>query len=198
LSVGESVLNRGSLSHLFAPASEAEPRNIQPQLASLEVAPEAAAELDELEAIDTTVEERCNTECSSRPLFAIFSRDMTMLVGNYSMGKTRSTLCHKFSPACSTTVAPRNVTWSLIPQTNECETDLPHFLDFVTRITSSTACDVKWIVSSRNKRDLEQRLCSNGSKAILSLELNAQHVARASSGYIEHNVSEFMTSRSAT
>ncbi|KAK4039725.1 hypothetical protein C8A01DRAFT_36262 [Parachaetomium inaequale] len=41
----------------FAPSSQACPRNVQPELASLVIAPEMAAQLDELEAVDTVVEE---------------------------------------------------------------------------------------------------------------------------------------------
>ncbi|KAJ3454768.1 hypothetical protein MRS44_013368 [Fusarium solani] len=63
----------------------------------------------------------------------------------------------------------------VIDALDECETGLQQLLKLVVENTS--ACRVKWIVSSRNKRDIEQQLKPSDSQTGLSLELkaNAQH-----------------------
>jgi hypothetical protein len=55
---------------------------------------------------------------------------------------------------------------------DECVTDLPQLLDFFVK-QSSASPRVKWIVSSRNWANIEERLETAERKATLSLELNA-------------------------
>jgi hypothetical protein len=83
-----------------------------------------------------------------------------------------------------------NSTYLIIDALDECVADLPRLLDFVQK--SSASPRVKWIVSSRNKIDIEQRLRLEGSGTRLSLELkeNAEQVAHAVGVYIDHCVSE--------
>ena len=45
----------------------------------------------------------------------------------------------------------------IIDALDECETGLPQLLDFIIKNTS-TSCHVKWLVSSRNRHDIEERL----------------------------------------
>jgi len=49
---------------------------------------------------------------------------------------------------------------------------------------------VKWLVSSRNRQDIEGRLGIKASPVALSLELNAESVSRAVKVYIDHKVSQ--------
>lgn len=64
-------------------------------------------------------------------------------------------------------------------------TDLSKILDLVIQ-KSSMPSHVKWIVSSRNWPEIEERLETTGQK--LCLELNAEFISIAVSKYIEHKV----------
>ncbi|VUC22546.1 unnamed protein product [Clonostachys rosea] len=78
----------------------------------------------------------------------------------------------------------------VIDALDECQDDLPKLLDLINN--NSTNGSVKWILSSRNKLDIEQRLHTLDGKTWLSLELreNAESVSRAVNAYIEHQVTE--------
>ncbi|KAF2469396.1 uncharacterized protein BDR25DRAFT_334966 [Lindgomyces ingoldianus] len=80
-----------------------------------------------------------------------------------------------------------NSLYLIVDALDECVTDLPKLLDFIS-LTSSTSSRVKWIVSSRNEAHIEQRLRLNDSGTRLSLELkeNAAQVSRAVDAYINH------------
>jgi hypothetical protein len=62
-----------------------------------------------------------------------------------------------------------NSTYLIIDALDECEKDLPVLLDFI--VQNSALTRVKWIVSSRNVSDIEQRLRLDRSQARLSLEI---------------------------
>ena len=79
-------------------------------------------------------------------------------------------------------------TYLIIDALDECVTDLPKFLDFIIR--HSSASRVKWIVSSRNWPEIEERLEKAGSKVRLSLELNPTSVSKAVEFFIEQRVSQ--------
>lgn len=83
--------------------------------------------------------------------------------------------------------------YMVIDALDECETGLSQLLDFVVHNASSTSSDIKWIVSSRNRHDIEQRLGADNSRKMLSLELNAQHVDRAINVYIKYKVSQLVS-----
>ncbi|KAK4139205.1 uncharacterized protein C8A04DRAFT_33317, partial [Dichotomopilus funicola] len=78
-------------------------------------------------------------------------------------------------------------TYFLIDALDECVTDLPQLLDLIAQ-KSSGSPRVKWIVSSRNWPEIEERLETATEKARLSLELNAQSVTTAVNAYIGHKV----------
>ena len=82
-----------------------------------------------------------------------------------------------------------NTTYLIIDALDECVTDLPKLLNFVVK-QSSASSHVKWIVSSRNWPDIEERLERAGHKVRLSLELNAESVSKAVSIFIEQKVSQ--------
>lgn len=79
----------------------------------------------------------------------------------------------------------------VIDALDECETDLPQLLKFIVD-NSSTSLRVKWIVSSRNRPDIEQhlKLDDSGMKLSLEVEENAEQVAYAVNDYIDFKVSE--------
>ena len=82
-----------------------------------------------------------------------------------------------------------NTTYLIIDALDECVTDLLKLLNFVVK-QSSISSHVKWIVSSRNWPDIEERLEWAGHKVRLSLELNAESVLKAISIFIKQKVSQ--------
>ncbi|KJZ69826.1 hypothetical protein HIM_10779 [Hirsutella minnesotensis 3608] len=72
----------------------------------------------------------------------------------------------------------------IIDALDECNTDRPQLLDFITR---SSSC-VKWIVSSRNWPDIEAKLANMKQKVRLCLELNEESISGAVNVYIRHKV----------
>jgi len=78
-------------------------------------------------------------------------------------------------------------TYLIIDALDECVTDRPQLLDFIAQ-KSSVSSRTKWIVSSRNWPEIEERLVMATQKVKLSLELNAASVSAAVKKYIEHKV----------
>jgi hypothetical protein len=76
----------------------------------------------------------------------------------------------------------------IVDALDECITDLPKLLNFVAK-QSSASSRVKWLVSSRNWPEIEERLERAGHKVRLSLELNAEAVSTAVTVFIEQKVS---------
>lgn len=70
---------------------------------------------------------------------------------------------------------------------DECVSDLQILLDFIVD-TSSIEGRAKWIVSSRNWSQIEERLRRAEQKAKLSLELNAESISNAVDIYIREKV----------
>jgi NACHT domain/Heterokaryon incompatibility protein (HET) len=77
-----------------------------------------------------------------------------------------------------------NSTYLIIDALDECITDLPRLLDLI--VQKSSVSRIKWIVSSRNWPDIEERLERAGHKVRLCLELNAESISTAVSIYIQH------------
>ncbi|KAJ5461015.1 uncharacterized protein N7458_002567 [Penicillium daleae] len=80
-------------------------------------------------------------------------------------------------------------TYLVIDALDECTTDLPFLLDFVVQ-ESSIYSDVKWIVSSRNWPDIEERLDNRSQTVPISLELNGASVSDAVKKFIRYKVYE--------
>ena len=78
-------------------------------------------------------------------------------------------------------------TYLVIDALDECVTDRLQLLDLIAQ-KSYGSPRVKWIVSSRNWPEIEERLEAAATKARLSLELNAQSVTAAVNAYIRHKV----------
>jgi len=79
----------------------------------------------------------------------------------------------------------------IIDALDECVTDLPQLLDLIV-LKSSVSSHIKWIISSRNWRQIEERLERAGEKVMLSLELNPESVSIAVNIYIRHKVLHLM------
>ena len=79
----------------------------------------------------------------------------------------------------------------IVDALDECDSGLSQLLDVIVRNASTSSSQVKWLVSSRNKPDIEERLRIKDSKIELSLELNAECVSGAVAEYIDYKVSEF-------
>ncbi|EXL51561.1 hypothetical protein FOCG_09485 [Fusarium oxysporum f. sp. radicis-lycopersici 26381] len=84
----------------------------------------------------------------------------------------------------------KNTTFLTIDALDECESDLTKLLDLIVQHSSSAR--VKWLVSSRNKSDIEQKLKIDRPRVRLDLELkqNAECVSQAVDTYIRHGVSQ--------
>ncbi|KAF2193662.1 WD40 repeat-like protein [Zopfia rhizophila CBS 207.26] len=80
-----------------------------------------------------------------------------------------------------------NNTFLIIDALDECVANLPKLLDFIVQ-KSSISRRVKWIVSSRNWPDIEERLERAGHRVRLCLELNAESISMAVSTYIRYKV----------
>ncbi|PWI63992.1 hypothetical protein PCL_00834 [Purpureocillium lilacinum] len=74
----------------------------------------------------------------------------------------------------------------IVDALDEC-TERGQLLDFIQSISPS---HVKWIISSRNWLDIEEKLDSVKQKVTLHLELNKESVSKAVTTYIGHKVEE--------
>jgi hypothetical protein len=78
-----------------------------------------------------------------------------------------------------------NRTYLIIDALDECIVDLPKLLEFIVQ-NSFISPRVKWVISSRNWPDIEERLEGDRQKMRLCLELNPKSVSAAVSTYIKH------------
>ncbi|KAL4951759.1 hypothetical protein BDW69DRAFT_186071 [Aspergillus filifer] len=81
------------------------------------------------------------------------------------------------------------VTYLLVDALDECETGLSDLLKLIARTKSVSVTQVKWIVSSRNRDDIEQEIEFGDKETKLSLELNANYITEAVAAYIDYKVS---------
>ena len=72
----------------------------------------------------------------------------------------------------------------IIDALDECLVDRPKLLDFIVQTSCSSG--IKWLVSSRNWHDIEDRLRNAGQN--LSLELNEESVSAAVRSFIYHKI----------
>lgn len=82
-----------------------------------------------------------------------------------------------------------DTTYILIDALDECVTGMPELLQFLAH-QSSASSRVRWIVSSRNRPEIEAQLRHARNKIDLSLELKAESVSIAVSAFIQHRVSQ--------
>lgn len=78
-------------------------------------------------------------------------------------------------------------TYLIIDGLDECTHDLPLLLDLVSENASANP-NVKWIVSSRNWKNIEESLDTADQKVRLCLELNENSISKAVTIYIHYKV----------
>ncbi|KAF2678922.1 HET-domain-containing protein [Lentithecium fluviatile CBS 122367] len=76
-------------------------------------------------------------------------------------------------------------TYLVVDALDECIAGLPKLLEFIIQ-QSCISHRAKWIVSSRNWPDIEERLDRAGHKVRLCLELNTDSISTAVSKFIQH------------
>ncbi|KAB5515120.1 heterokaryon incompatibility protein [Coniochaeta sp. 2T2.1] len=76
----------------------------------------------------------------------------------------------------------------VIDRLDECQTGRSELLDLI--VSSSTTSRAKWILSSRNWHDIEEKLAQDGQKVPLSLELNktlgVSRGSAVSTAFVDH------------
>lgn len=77
----------------------------------------------------------------------------------------------------------------IIDALDECDEGLYQLLSLITE-TASSSTQVKWIVSSRERLDIEQQLAADEAGIKISLEVNTELVSQAIGAYIEYKVSK--------
>lgn len=75
----------------------------------------------------------------------------------------------------------------IIDALDECTIDLPKLLDFIVQ-NLSVSPNIKLVVSSRNRLDIEEQIEEAGDKVRLCLELNAESISMAVRNYIQYKV----------
>jgi hypothetical protein len=73
---------------------------------------------------------------------------------------------------------------------DECEDGLPQLLDLITQTMAEDFSQIKWIVSSRHRDDIELDIGLDDHYIKLSLELNAYHISHAVDAYIDYKISK--------
>lgn len=81
-------------------------------------------------------------------------------------------------------------TYVIVDALDECTTDLSLLVDFIARKSASRNARVKWLISSRSSRIIEEYFVYATRKKTLSLELNATSISEAVDIYIHHKVQQ--------
>ncbi|KAM6514247.1 hypothetical protein FALCPG4_015403 [Fusarium falciforme] len=76
----------------------------------------------------------------------------------------------------------------IVDALDECITDRPQLLNFIIQSSSTSSSRIKWIVSSRNWQDIEEKLDNAEQKVRLHLELNNVSISKAVDTYIGYKV----------
>jgi len=83
--------------------------------------------------------------------------------------------------------------WLVVDALDECTTGRSQLLDLIVNSSHTGRDCIKWLVSSRNWREIEERLDAVADK--VSLEFNAASVAGAVESYTNHKVSHLAQSK---
>ncbi|RDW57291.1 hypothetical protein BP5796_12741 [Coleophoma crateriformis] len=84
-------------------------------------------------------------------------------------------------------------TYLIVDALDECEEELPRLLDLMSKTASTLSARVKWLVTSRNRHDIETRLAQKNADVRLSLEVNADLVSHAIGFYIDDKVNQLVS-----
>jgi hypothetical protein len=79
-------------------------------------------------------------------------------------------------------------TYLLIDGLDECNEGLEQLLETITDDRFAPNPKVKWLVASRNRPDIAERLTPDNAYMMISLEMNDEHIARAVDAFIKFKV----------
>ncbi|KAH8665172.1 WD40-repeat-containing domain protein [Tricladium varicosporioides] len=86
-------------------------------------------------------------------------------------------------------------TYLIVDALDECQTGLEQLLDLIVQSLSDLSPRVKWLVSSRHRVEIEERLRRAKSRVDLDLGQNVEHqVSLAVEAYINHKMSDLVES----
>ena len=80
----------------------------------------------------------------------------------------------------------------MIDALDECDFELHQLLDLITRFNSEPSSKVKWLVASRSRPDIEERLRPDNLHLKISLELNSSHILYTVNAFINLKVQELV------
>lgn len=84
-----------------------------------------------------------------------------------------------------------NQVYLVVDALDECQSGLEQLLNFINETSAHPYCQVMWLVSSRNRLDIQERLCPEKGRIQLDLEQDAEsRVFDAVSAYIDHKASK--------
>lgn len=84
-----------------------------------------------------------------------------------------------------------NQVYLVVDALDECHFGLEQLLNFITATSAHPCCRVTWLVSSRNRLDIKERLRPGKGRIELDLEQDTENqVFHAVSAYVDHKVSE--------
>ncbi|KAL7939839.1 hypothetical protein V8C35DRAFT_287843 [Trichoderma chlorosporum] len=93
-------------------------------------------------------------------------------------------LCDIFETITGDSGLP-NVT-CVVDALDECIKDCKHLLSLIIR----TSGNVKWLLSSRNEKDVEKGLAQVPQRLVLELKENAEQISTSIDAYIKHHIQE--------
>jgi hypothetical protein len=83
-----------------------------------------------------------------------------------------------------------NQIYLIVDALDECQIELEPLLNLIAQSSSDSSLRVKWLVSSRHRRDIETQLRYSGCRTDLHLEQNADYVYGGVNDYIEYKMSD--------
>jgi hypothetical protein len=78
----------------------------------------------------------------------------------------------------------------LVDALDECDSGLRQLLDLITSKDCKSISKVKWLIASRNKPEIEERLRPDALRLKISLELNSVHISHAVDSFIGFKVQQ--------
>lgn len=84
------------------------------------------------------------------------------------------------------------VVYLLIDALDECNVGRKDLLDFIAQNAADKSSKAKWLVSGRNNLDIKELLRPAGCHCMISLELNARHVAKAVNLFIDFKMDQLV------
>jgi hypothetical protein len=86
-------------------------------------------------------------------------------------------------------------TYLLVDALYECTVELHVLLDIIAGKSLTTRSTVNWLVASRNRPDIEERLGPDSRRMRIGLELNPTQISRAVAAFINSKVKDLATQK---